>query len=435
MIDKIYVIHLDPEHDHVIASMYERLSSLGVPEGTPYEIVPAFDGLVNKLPEGYGNYPHWNLKNSGNDWWDRDVLPGESGCMISHIRIWHKMLEDGVENALILEQDFKPSKSLANLNFAVVRHNYDIATLGRSPFLPDDEETINDQWVKPLAYYNSHAYILNKRGAIKLLNTNIKENLIPADEFLSACQIEHPRDDIRGIFPPILAGFATREEFIAQTSTRETSTTEQTLDKPDPQFEILDDSDWNTWLSKYVNPILVKGEWDLILDDLGDNIYEFPLFTERFCNELIAMAEAKDNWTENRHDFYPTNDVLLEDIEINEIYNRVLKEFVYPLCVHIWDLHGDDWLKMNSENFMARYTPDKQAHLSLHHDFSNITAVVKLNDEFDGGGTWFPKYNKLSNPKRVGTATLHPGMVTHLHGARPIYNGRRYITVSFMKKP
>lgn len=433
MIDKIYVIHLDPEH--VFDSMYERLSGLGVPEGTSYEIIRAFDGRVNKLPEGYGLYSGWNLKNSGNDWWDRDVLPGEAGCMVSHIMVWHKMLEDGVENALILEQDFKPRKSLANLNFDPVRHNYDIATLGRSPFAPDDEETINDQWVKPLAYYNSHAYILNKRGAIRLLNTNIKENLIPADEFLSACQTEHSRDDIRGIFPPILNGFATREEFITQTSNRETSTTEQIIEQPTPQFEILDDSDWNAWLSKYVNPILVKGEWDLILDDLGDNIYEFPLFTERFCTELIAMAEAKDNWTENRHEFYPTNDVLLEDIEIGEIYNRVLREFVYPLCVHVWELHGDDWLKMNSENFMARYTPDKQAHLSLHHDFSNITAVVKLNDEFDGGGTWFPKYNKLSNPKRVGTATLHPGMVTHLHGARPIYSGRRYITVSFMKKP
>ena len=83
---------------------------------------------------------------------------------------------------------------------------------------------------------------------------------------------------------------------------------------------------------------------------------------------------------------------------------------------------------------MARYTTDRQSHLSLHHDFSHITMVVKLNDEFEGGGTWFPKYNKLSNPKRVGTATLHPGMITHLHGARPIYAGKRYICVSFMRK-
>jgi GR25 family glycosyltransferase involved in LPS biosynthesis len=433
MIDKIYIISLEPEKE--ADSILNRLNNLGVPEGTRYEIIPAFDGRVKELPENYDLYSNWNLKNSGNCWWDRDVLPGEAGCMISHIQTWHRILEDGVENALVLEEDFKSRKDLANLNFVVVRHNYDIAVLGRSAFRPDDEEVINDQWVKPLAYYNSHAYILNKSGAKKMLGTSIKDNLIPADEFISACQSKHQRKDIKELFPPILNAFATREEFISQTSNRETSTTEEIIDQPEPEFEILNDSDWNGWVSKYIHPIIAKGEWDLMIDDFGDNIYEFPLFTERFCRELIAMAEAKDNWTENRHEFYPTNDVLLEDIGIGKIYNRVLKEFVYPLCVHVWELHGDDWLNMNSENFMSRYTPDKQAHLSLHHDFSNITAVVKLNDEFDGGGTWFPKYNKLSNPKRVGTATLHPGMVTHLHGARPIYSGRRYITVSFMKKP
>lgn len=430
MIDKIYVIHLEPADN--ADEVLDRLNELDVPEGTPFEIIEAFDGRMGNLPEGYRTYHGWNLRDSGNEWWDRDVLPGEAGCMVSHILVWQRMLEDGVENALILEQDFRARISLKDLNFAVVKHGYDIATLGRWPFYFNDEEQINDQWNKPLPYYNAHAYILSQRGASKLLATGIKENLIPADEFLSACQSEHNRDDIRELFPPILNGFATRNEYISQLSNRTTSTTEE---RPAPEFEILDDSDWQAWLNKYVNPIIVKGEYDLILDDLGDNVYEFPLFTERFCTELIAMAEAKDNWTENRHEFYPTNDVLLEDIEIGKIYDRVLKEFVYPLCVHIWQLHGDDWLNMQSENFMARYTPDKQAHLSLHHDFSQITAVVKLNDEFDGGGTWFPKYNKLSNPKRVGTATLHPGMVTHLHGARPIYNGRRYITVSFMKKP
>jgi GR25 family glycosyltransferase involved in LPS biosynthesis len=430
MIDKIYIIHLDPENH--FDDVLDRLNQLDLPEGTPFEIVKAYDGRNGDLPQGYRTYQGWNLRDSGNEWWDRDVLPGEAGCMISHILVWQRILEDGVENALILEQDFRPRISLKDLNFAVVRHNYDIATLGRWPFYFNDEEQINDQWNKPLTYYNSHAYILSQAGATKMLSTGIKENLIPADEFLSACQSEHRREDIRELFPAILNGFVTRNEYISQLSNQAASTTEE---QPAPEFEILDDSDWQAWLNKYVNPIIVKGEYDLILDDLGDNIYEFPLFTERFCNELIAMAEAKDNWTENRHEFYPTNDVLLEDIEIGKIYNRVLKEFVYPLCVHIWDLHGDDWLNMQSENFLARYTPDKQAHLSLHHDFSQVTAVVKLNDEFDGGGTWFPKYNKLSNPKRVGTATLHPGMVTHLHGARPIYNGRRYITVSFMRKP
>jgi len=199
-------------------------------------------------------------------------------------------------------------------------------------------------------------------------------------------------------------------------------------------FEILDTSNWEAWLEKYVNRTLSQGEYDLMLDDLGNNIYEFQLFTPKFCREAVALAETLDNWTQDRHDNYPTNDVLLVDIQLQDAYHRVLKEIVFPLCIHIWKLEGAGWSNMVSENFMARYTTSRQSHLSLHHDYSNITMVVKLNDEFEGGGTWFPKYNILSNPKKVGTATLHPGMVTHLHGARPIDSGKRYINVSFMRK-
>ena len=201
-----------------------------------------------------------------------------------------------------------------------------------------------------------------------------------------------------------------------------------------PYFEILDTADWDAWKLKYVNQSMLKGEFDLMVDDLGHNVYEFPLFTEKFCKEAIALSEALNKWTIDRHEFYPTNDVLLQDIGLQEAYHQVLKEVVYPLCIHLWTLEGKGWSDMFSENFLARYTTDRQSHLSLHHDFSHVTMVVKLNDEFDGGGTWFPKYNLLSNPERVGVATLHPGMVTHLHGARPIYAGKRYICVSFMRK-
>ena len=147
----------------------------------------------------------------------------------------------------------------------------------------------------------------------------------------------------------------------------------------------------------------------------------------------IALAEAKDEWTIDRHEFYPTNDVLLPELGLDDIYNRVLDEVIRPLSIHLWNLEGKSWDAFSNENFMARYTTERQSHLSLHHDRSHLTLVIKLNDEFSGGGTWFPKYQKLINPEVVGTASLHPGMVTHRHGARPITMGKRYIIVSFIR--
>ena len=111
----------------------------------------------------------------------------------------------------------------------------------------------------------------------------------------------------------------------------------------------------------------------------------------------------------------------------------MLDEIVRPLAIHLWNLEGTQWDAFSNENFMARYTTTRQSHLSLHHDRSHLTMLVKLNDEFSGGGTWFPQYQKLSNPKEVGTAVLHPGMVTHRHGARPITSGSRYVVVSFIR--
>ena len=115
------------------------------------------------------------------------------------------------------------------------------------------------------------------------------------------------------------------------------------------------------------------------------------------------------------------------------IYNEVLKDYIYPFCIYIWALDGKGWKSLKSENFLAKYTPNAQGHLSIHHDASDITCLIQLSDfnEYEGGGTWFRRQKKLvKNP--IGYATIHPGNITHKHGARAVTDGTRYIIVSFM---
>ena len=450
-IDKIYIISLDGQDAKMQERTLKGLQHLNFSNQTGYEIHNAWNGVENGAPKGYKAYSKWNLGDkTWNDWWKRDVIPGEIGCMVSHIQVWERIVAEKLERTLILEDDFKGNGQMADLDEPTV--DFDIAYLGRWKISKKaEEESVGGSWVTPTASYCTHAYVVTLEGAKKLLNNykKIKKNLIPADEFLAATYTKHRRDDIATLFPPTLTAIAHKtENFIQQKRAQEESTIEldpkqnpnlmkkQTEVKTpeEPYFEILDTADWDAWKAKYVNQSMLKGEYDLMVDDIGHNVYEFPLFTEKFCKEAVALSEALDKWTIDRHEFYPTNDVLLKDINLQDAYHQVLKEVVYPLCIHLWTLEGKGWDNMFSENFLARYTTDRQSHLSLHHDFSHVTMVVKLNDEFDGGGTWFPKYNLLSNPERVGVATLHPGMVTHLHGARPIYAGKRYICVSFMRK-
>ena len=108
-----------------------------------------------------------------------------------------------------------------------------------------------------------------------------------------------------------------------------------------------------------------------------------------------------------------------------------------PMCIHIWKLEGEGWDNLYAENFLAKYIPEAQGHLSFHHDMSDITALVNLSDpntEYDGGGTYFDRAKALHRGDQ-GYVSVHPGRVSHRHGARPITSGSRYILVSFMTNP
>jgi len=468
-INKIYVIALDTNRDSLQQTIEEKLQSCGFYENTPYEIISAFDGREGDIEEGYTVYDKWDVgpesPYSWNDWWRRPVLPGEVGCAISHRKVWEAAVFDGLGPILILEEDFfNEGNSMSMLAEPPVDTNWDVALLGRDIIEKEvEEEVINETWLYPRHWYNAHAYIIKNPNVAKLLlSGGLKENVIPVDEYLSALGYPHRRHDIQELFPKSLTILATRDQsFIVQNRGGKLggSTIEPEVGSPnqpeiinqEPEqtqteyvrpefdtdaseyFEILDTSNWDEWKEKYINLSVSKGEYDLMVSDRGDNVYEFPLFTPKFCREAIALAEAKDKWTIDRHEHYPTNDVLLQDIGLDKIYNKVLHEVVRPLAIHQWKLEGKQWDAFSNENFMARYTTTRQSHLSLHHDRSHLTMVIKLNDEFSGGGTWFPQYQKLSNPDQIGTAVLHPGMITHRHGARPITSGKRYIIVSFIR--
>jgi hypothetical protein len=90
---------------------------------------------------------------------------------------------------------------------------------------------------------------------------------------------------------------------------------------------------------------------------------------------------------------------------------------------------------MENESFIVKYDLDSegyQADLSIHHDLADYTFVLGLNDEYEGGGTWFPRQKVLIN-RDVGGVTVHPS-ITHRHGARAVTSGTRYVLITFCKK-
>ena len=109
-IDKIYIISLQAGDHTEQKRLADKLESLGLRNPTGFEVVQGFNGKTDITPHGHSIYPKWNLGNAtGNDWWKRDITPGEVGCAISHTIVWNKILEDGQWYAYYANR--APSKS------------------------------------------------------------------------------------------------------------------------------------------------------------------------------------------------------------------------------------------------------------------------------------------------------------------------------------
>lgn len=393
--------------------------------------VALYRGVDNKEKKPSFEYKLFDWKiDSENTWYNRPLKQGEVGCMLSHISVLKEAYDYGEDYVLILEEDFKPIKAL-QLD-QLPNYPWDILFLGRNP-ITDDQEVVNEQFVVPGYSYNAHAILYRRSGIEKILQGKPENYIMPWDEYLAATYSDHPRKDLDFIWKDIKA-LSYKEEIVGQTSSVITSQTENTSFVIESKDYLLDGSDWEAWKQRWLSYEALTKEWDLIVDEPIMNVFTFPLFNEDFCKRVIEYANEMDEWETDRHDYYPTIDVLLEKIGLNELYARVLKEYADECAIHMWGLEGKNWRNLESENFMIKYTEEKQGHLSLHHDYSDLSYVLALNEEYTGGGTYFVRQKAL-HKGFTGHISLHPGAISHKHGGRPVHKGERYIIVSFCRFP
>ena len=428
MIDCIYVIALEENLAKNKQDLIEKVNNLGL-NTKQLLLFKAVNGFDPQVDFSWTTFP-WELKDSDNGWWNRDIKPGEIGCALSHLSIWKHASHQQYETILILEEDFKSIKplSLEILN-EVNQLDWHLCYVGRNQVRPDKEEASANVSV-PDYTYCTHAYLMSKAGIKNLLDHEFENKLMPVDEFLSATFCEHPRDDINFIWKDLKA-FALKEDYIGQSGESEVSSTENLEKVITPPSPLKNIQNWDKWKASYINPAMLAKDYDLLVEEPVADVAHFPLFNKNFCEDVIEEAEKYGKWTEGRHDYYPTHDMLLSAFGLDEVYKKVLSEFVLPLGAHYYKLDGNKWLNLNSENFIIKYSMEKQGFLSLHHDQSVLSSVLTLNEDFEGGGTFFFRQQKTIVGK-TGEMSLHPGMVSHRHGAKPITSGTRYVLVSFL---
>ncbi|KAK4474604.1 hypothetical protein MN116_001742, partial [Schistosoma mekongi] len=133
---------------------------------------------------------------------NRSLKLGEIGCFLSHYNIWNEMITNGYNRIMILEDDLRFAPAfIRNLNKIIKEAdenvlNWDLLYIGRKRMSKTEKRVPNTTSLTYPDYtYWTLGYILNRNGAIKLINQKPLQKLIAVDEYLPIMFNKHPRKD------------------------------------------------------------------------------------------------------------------------------------------------------------------------------------------------------------------------------------------------
>ena len=189
MIDKIFIINLEKrvEKKKKMISRTKNLLQFNI------EIFKGIDG--SNIDKSFLDRENIKIRSNWKNPYTKNVITkGEIGCALSHIKIWETIIERNYKYTLIIEDDIVFENNFVekvkgyfnqinNLNF-----DFDLFYLSRKSFEPDLAK-YSDNIYKPNFSYWTCGYILSFNGALKLINSKYKKDLIPVDEFLPQCYI------------------------------------------------------------------------------------------------------------------------------------------------------------------------------------------------------------------------------------------------------
>ncbi|XP_047492895.1 procollagen-lysine,2-oxoglutarate 5-dioxygenase 1-like [Penaeus chinensis] len=197
------------------------------------------------------------------------------------------------------------------------------------------------------------------------------------------------------------------------------------------------------WENRYISPLFWKALDLTTLNEMPcPDVYWFPIFTPRFCKELVELANDNGGWSDGTnndprlaggYENVPTVDIHMNQMEYEQEWLWILRHYVKPLAEKVY--LGYDSGARSIMNFIVRYRPEEQSLLRPHHDSSTYTINVGLNRphiDYEGGGARFIRYNCSVINTRVGWGLMHPGRLTHYHEGLRTTSGTRYIMVSFI---
>ena len=152
------------------------------------------------------------------------------------------------------------------------------------------------------------------------------------------------------------------------------------------------------------------------------------------CDNIIEEGDkyaALNGWTKKRHENYPTTDNLIKkDWDCYKLLENVTKNKIYDNFEKLFKINKNR-LEIE-ELFLSKYSNENlsdQSDLETHIDGSEFSFVISLNDNYEGGGTYFREFDEVIRLKK-GDCLIFCGQRDH--GGSKVSNGSRYVVAGFL---
>lgn len=167
------------------------------------------------------------------------------------------------------------------------------------------------------------------------------------------------------------------------------------------------------------------------LEIVGPDLLVLPFWTRSMCDAVVRAAEAAGGFEPQPGDPVPGHEISLASIS-PRLYENLMIDLgsrVWPRLQSVWPLIDYCGLR---DAFVIKYAPDAQRELRIHHDVAQVSASVKLNDDYRGAELEFPRQEFVNSDVPVGSLLVWPSLVTHPHRTRPLVDGVKYgLTIWF----
>jgi hypothetical protein len=170
------------------------------------------------------------------------------------------------------------------------------------------------------------------------------------------------------------------------------------------------------------------------LEIIGNELLVLPCWKAEFCSVIIRATHAAGCFSPSAGDPVPGHEVSLALIS-PRLFENIQNDFgvrIWPQLQKHWpliDYHGIQ------DIFVIKYEVGQQEELRLHHDIAQVSASIKLNDDYEGAELEFPRQKYSNKNLHVGQMLAWPSLVTHPHRSLPITRGVKYSATVWFELP